>query len=225
LVKETLGRLGLGEVTTQVGAGGGVRFMPALDLVRTKQALDTLADALAQPDRLIGGGFLYMTDLLFDPALMDPVGQLLAERLAPGRPQYVATVETKGVPLALSVARWLTVPVVLIRRDNRLSEGSSLAINYLSGSSHRIQSMSLARRSPVRGARIAYVDDFLKAGGTARAAMDLLSEFQAEVSGVGVLVGTAKPAEKLVSGIHACLEWDEERGVRPAPWAAERLRG
>jgi purine operon repressor len=84
--------------------------------------------------------------------------------------------------------------------------------------------MSLARRSPVRGARVAYVDDFLKAGGTARAAADLLSEFQAEVSGVGVLVATATPTDKLVDGIHACLSWDESEGVRPAAWAAERVR-
>jgi purine operon repressor len=223
VVRSALARARLGEVTTQVGASGGIRFTPALDREWVHQAVDTLIRTLAQPDRLIGGGFLYMTDVLFDPALIDPMGALLAERLRGGEPQFVTTVETKGIPLALAVARSLAIPVVLIRRDNRLSEGSSLSINYLSGSSHRIQSMSLARRAPGRGARVVYVDDFLKAGGTARAAMDLLSEFQAEVTGVGVLVATRHPADKLVSNIAACLEWDETTGIAAAPWVVDRL--
>jgi len=223
VVRQGLWRAGLGDIATQVGAAGGIRFTPALDRQWVRQALDTLMDALGQEDRRLGGGFLYMTDLLFDPALMDPMGALLADRLKAAGPEMVATVETKGIPLALAVARNLGVPVVLIRRDHRLSEGSSLSINYLSGSSHRIQSMSLARRAPVRGARVAYVDDFLKAGGTARAAADLLGEFQAEVTGVGVLVATREPAEKLVTHIAACLEWDEATGIMPAAWVTLRL--
>jgi purine operon repressor len=223
LVRQVLWQAGLGEVATQVGAAGGVRFVPALDREWVRQSLTTLLEALSQEDRRLGGGFLYMTDLLFDPALMDPMGSLLAERLQPGAPQYVVTVETKGIPLALAVARQLAVPVVLIRRDHRLSEGSSLSINYLSGSSHRIQSMSLARRAPVRGARVVYVDDFLKAGGTARAAQDLLAEFQAEMVGVGVLVATRWPEDKLVGNISACLEWDGSGPLQAAPWVRERL--
>jgi purine operon repressor len=223
VVRDALLAQGLGEVATQVGAAGGIRFRPDLDHHWARQALETLIEQLGQPDRITGGGFLYMTDVLFDPALMEPMGVLLAERLEAGRPQFVATVETKGIPLALAVARVLMVPVILIRRDNRLSEGSSLSINYLSGSSHRIQSMSLARRSPVRGARVVYVDDFLKAGGTARAAQDLLGEFQAEMTGVGVLVATRQPPDKLVTNIAACLEWAEDSGIAPAGWVQTRL--
>jgi len=223
LVRDVLAEAGLGEVHTQVGVGGGVRFVEALDVDRVRTALDVFVRTLSEPDRLTGPGFLYMTDLLFRNELVEPLGALLAERLEARAASLVATVETKGIPLALAVSRALSVPVVLIRRDNRLSEGSSLSINYLSGSSHRIQSMSLARRAPVRGARVLFIDDFLKAGGTARAASDLLQEFEAEVVGVGVLVTTSEPAVKLVRDVAACLRWDDA-AVTVTPWVAERLR-
>lgn len=222
LVREVLLEAGLGEIHTQVGVGGGVRFVERLDVDRVRDALEVFVRALDEPDRVTGPGFLYMTDLLFRPELVEPLGALLAERLGDRGAGLVATVETKGIPLALAVSRALSIPVVLIRRDNRLSEGSSLSINYLSGSSHRIQSMSLARRAPVRGARVLFVDDFLKAGGTARAASDLLREFEAEVVGVGVLVATASPAAKLVADVAACLRWQAD-AVTPTPWVLERL--
>lgn len=223
VVRQGLRDAGLGDIVTQVGAAGGVRFEPAVDVDAAREAVSRLCRELKDPERQMGNGFIYMTDLLFDPALVDPLGGLLAEQLRPLDPRHVITVETKGIPLALAVARHLGLAVVLLRRDHRLSEGSSLSINYLSGSSHRIQSMSLARRAPLRHARVVFVDDFLKAGGTARAAGDLVAEFGAEMVGVGVLVATAKPTPKLVQGLYACLEWDETRGVQPAPWVARRL--
>jgi len=222
-VRDALDDAGLGEVETQVGPGGGVRFKPRLDRDLTRAAVLSWCAALADVRRLTGNGFLYMTDLLFDPRAIDPLGALLAERLAGKGAEYVVTVETKGIPLALSVARELGIPVVLLRRDNRLSEGSSLSINYLSGSSHRIQSMSIAQRSPVGNAPVLFVDDFLKAGGTARAAADLLSELGARIVGVGVLVATRDPSPKLIDGISSALTWDGDSHISPTPWVAERL--
>ncbi|MCL8208347.1 MAG: pur operon repressor [Actinomycetia bacterium] len=223
VVRQGLRDAGLGDIVTQVGAAGGIRFEPAVDQEAAREAVRRLCRELEDPERQMGNGFIYMTDLLFDPALLEPLGGLLGEQLRPLDPRHVITVETKGIPLALAVARHLGLTVVLLRRDHRLSEGSSLSINYLSGSSHRIQSMSLARRAPLRHARVVFVDDFLKAGGTARAAGDLVAEFGAEMVGVGVLVATTQPTPKLVQGLYACLEWDESRGVQPAPWVVRRL--
>ncbi len=222
LIKEALESQGLGHIDSQVGAAGGVTFRPALDVERIREHLTVFVRELTNPDRLTPDGFLYVTDLLFSPERIDVMGTLLAERFRPVGVDYVATVETRGIPLALSAARALMVDMVLLRRDNRLSEGSSLSINYLSGSSRRVQSMSLARRAPVRGGRILFVDDFMQAGGTARAAQDLLGDFGAQVVGVGVLVATREPKQKVVDDYSAILEWvrsDEGPGtVFPTEW-------
>ena len=59
---------------------------------------------------------------------------------------YVVTVETKGIPLAYEVAKSLGIELVIIRRENKVTEGPTVSINYLSGTSGRIQQMSLAKK-------------------------------------------------------------------------------
>ena len=52
------------------------------------------------------------------------------------------TVATKGVPLANAVANVLNVPFVIVRRDLKITEGSTVSVNYVSGSSDRIERCS-----------------------------------------------------------------------------------
>ena len=49
----------------------------------------------------------------------------------------VVTIATKGISLANAVANVLNLPVVVIRKDNKVTEGSTVSINYVSGSSQR----------------------------------------------------------------------------------------
>ena len=44
---------------------------------------------------------------------------------------YVVTVETKGIPLAYEVAKSLGVQLVIVRRDNKVTEGPTVTINYV----------------------------------------------------------------------------------------------
>ncbi|POB10032.1 MAG: pur operon repressor [Sulfobacillus thermosulfidooxidans] len=221
-IKGILEETGQGTVVTHVGAQGGVMFVPALDRVRASETLAAWTARLTEPDRLTADGFLYMTDLLFEPRMIEPMGELLAFPFRQQKVDVVATVETKGIPLAMACAKALGTDVVLIRRDSRLSEGSAVSINYLSGSSRRIQSMSLARRALGRESRVLFVDDFMKAGGTARAAADLLGEFGAQVVGAGVLVATREPTHKLIGKFWSLLEWDETLStVVPSVWAKD----
>ncbi|CVK18623.1 MULTISPECIES: pur operon repressor [Sporomusa] len=204
-IKETMGHFGLGTVETVAGAAGGVRFVPTVPADEADKLLHELACRLAEPDRIIPGGFLYMSDLLFTPHLMVKAGEIFMERLAHLSPDYILTVETKGIPLAFMVARAFDLPLITVRRGSRVTEGSSVSINYVTGSSKRIQTMSLPKRALPAGARVLVIDDFMKAGGTAKGMVDLAQEVGAEVTGIGVLVATAEPEHKLVEDYLALL--------------------
>ncbi|WP_010197989.1 phosphoribosyltransferase family protein, partial [Bacillus sp. m3-13] len=93
---------------------------------------------------------------------------------------------------------FLNVPVVIVRRDSRVTEGSTVSINYVSGSSKRIQTMVLAKRSLETGSNVLIIDDFMKAGGTVSGMVNLLAEFQANVAGIGILVESENIEERLV---------------------------
>ncbi|MFC4303348.1 pur operon repressor [Cohnella boryungensis] len=186
IIKEVFEDEGIGELNTLAGAAGGVRFVPKCRKDQALERMGLICRELEQPDRLLPGGYLYMTDLLGQPSLMQEVGRMFASAFADRNIDVIMTVETKGIPLAHATAQYLNLPVVIVRRDHKVTEGSAVSINYVSGSTKRIQTMSLARRALKEESRVLIIDDFMKAGGTIQGMVDLLYEFRAVVAGVGV---------------------------------------
>ncbi len=216
LVSRAFREEGLGQVVSSVGASGGVVFEPMPSAARVENLVEELVRRLSDPERRIPGGYLFTSDLVFAPDVSLAVGEVFAAQFRPANPDAVVTVETKGIPLALMTAHFLGKPLVTVRRDSRVTEGPALGINYVSGSS-RIQTMSLPRRALGPGSRVLLVDDFLKAGGTARGVGDLMREFDSQVVGVCVLVETASPDHKMLDDYFALLRLDQEGGVTPSP--------
>ena len=231
LVKTALARQDLGRVETELGAAGGVCYWPGGGLEEARTLARELCKRIADIRRLIPGGFLYLTDIVFSPQLMAQVGDIFAARFQPRRPDYVVTVETKGIPIALMTARSLGVSLVTARREHKVTEGSAVSMSYVSGSSQRLQTMSLARRALPAGSRVVLIDDFMKAGGTARGLQELLGEFKTQMVGIGVLMEMAEPSQKLVQDYLSLLVFegvDEERRevrVRPSGWLLEEKGG
>lgn len=198
IIKEQFEQQGSGTLATIPGAAGGVKFIPKMNRETAAELYDELQTVLRHPERLLPGGYLYMTDVLGNPRLMNGIGQFFASLFAEKPIDCVMTVATKGIPFAYAVAMHLNVPVVIVRRDSRVTEGSTVSINYVSGSSKRIQTMALARRSLQPGSNVLIVDDFMKAGGTINGMVNLLEEFQANLAGIGVLVESEDVEERLV---------------------------
>lgn len=199
-----------GYIETMPGALGGVRYIPDLDGAEAASFLSELAGRLSVKERILAGGYLYMTDLLFDPTVLRPLGLIFAKIFRAQKPDAVVTIETKGIPLALVTAEALGVPMIIIRHGNKVTEGSSVNINFVSGSSQRIQTMSLSRRALEPGRRVLILDDFMKAGGTALGMIQLMKEFEADVVGVGMLVESALGhSPKLVEEYQALLKLTE----------------
>ncbi|WP_238655765.1 MULTISPECIES: pur operon repressor [Paenibacillus] len=200
IIKEVFEGEGVGELQTLAGAAGGVRYIPQMPMDMALAFVNRLCGQLEQSDRILPGGYLYMSDLLGLPSLMEQAGKLIATAFYGVEIDVVMTVETKGIPLAYATAAQLGLPVVLVRRDHQVTEGSAVSINYVSGSHKSIHTMSLSRRALREKSRVLIVDDFMKAGGTVRGMVDLLEEFNAEVAGVGVLVesGAVEKEERLL---------------------------
>lgn len=188
IIKEVFELEGIGELNTQAGAAGGVKYIPMVARDAALAFIQDLCAKLAAPDRILPGGYLYMSDLLGQPSLMNEAGKLFATAFAGVSIDCIMTVETKGIPLAYATGAELNLPVVLVRRDHQVTEGSAVSINYVSGSHKSLHTMTLSRRALKEHSRVLIVDDFMKAGGTIQGMVDLLGEFNAEVAGVGVLV-------------------------------------
>lgn len=198
IIKDNFESQGIGRLQTTAGASGGVTYLPYMNRAESEKLLAGLREQLLRADRLLPGGYLYMTDILGQPNYVNAIGRLIASIYADQPIDVIMTMETKGIPIAYAVASQFNVPVVIVRRSSKVTEGSTVSINYVSGSSKRIQTMVLPRRSLTSGARVLIVDDFMKAGGTMKGMINLSGEFGARVVGTAVLVETKDEENKLV---------------------------
>jgi purine operon repressor len=82
--------------------------------------------------------------------------------------------------------------------------------------------MSLSRRAIRKGTKSIFIDDFMKAGSTANGIIELMREFENEVSGIGVLIETKEPVKKLVESyvslltLHGVDEENNEISIEPS---------
>lgn len=205
IVKKTFQQRGTGLLETVPGAAGGVRFIPKIPFEEAKQFIMELGDRLSEQDRLLPGGYVYLSDLLGQPELLRQIGRVIASIYLGQKVDAVMTVATKGVPIAQAVSYYLNIPFVIVRRDSKITEGSTVSVNYVSGSSERIEKMELSKRSLERGSRVLVVDDFMKGGGTVNGMKSLIEEFEAELVGITVFAESKFNGERAIDDYTSLL--------------------
>lgn len=220
IVRESLEKKDMGTIETISGAAGGIRYVPNMGLEEQTKFVEGLCEVMSSYSRLVASKFIYVTDLMFDPSIISKAGVLLSSFFKKETIDYVITVETKGIPLAYEVAKNLGVQMVVARRDSKVTEGSTLSINYVSGTSGRIQQMCLSKKAMKTGSKCIFIDDFMRGGGTAKGIIDLLKEFDSELVGIGVLVDNKLSSKKLVNDYISIVdveELEEENGIKVIP--------
>ena len=124
---------GLGRIETIPGAAGGVKiYSGGFSSAAGGISFGTGQDA----ERFAAGafgGYIYMTDLMNNPEQLGCMAQALIKPFINKKADFILTMETKGIPIALMTARALNLPLVVARRENRINEGSLVTINYLFG--------------------------------------------------------------------------------------------
>ncbi|MFZ2353318.1 pur operon repressor [Paucilactobacillus nenjiangensis] len=198
IIKRTFQERGTGILETLPGASGGARFIPYMLKEEAESFLQRVVDEVNDESRLLPGGYVYLSDLLSRPDVLRQVGRLIATQYLNQEVDAVMTVATKGIPIAQSVATFLNVPFVIVRNDSHITEGSTVSVNYVSGSSTRIEKMELSRRSLKRGANVLVVDDFMKGGGTLNGMKSLINEFEAHLVGMTVFAEGEFSGNRLV---------------------------
>jgi purine operon repressor len=218
---EAIAFTGTGYLETVAGAKGGVKFVPDITDEKVAALQEEFCERLSDPSRLLGGNFIYTSDLFYDPELIQRIASVFARKFRNSGADYVATVETKGIPLAARVSHLLNLPLVVIRREAKISEGSTVSINYFSGSYDRIQRMSMSKRAITSGSKVLVIDDFMRGGGSVVGISEMVQEFGSTVCGVGVAIASVVPEKKKVDD-YTCLVYiddiiKEDKSIRLIP--------
>lgn len=215
-IRSAFEKLNMGKIRTISGAGGGIQYIPYVDVEYYEEFVKQLCMMFSQKDRIISGNFIYTSDVIYNPVMVDKIAQILAYSFINVLADYVVTVETKGIPIAFAVARLLKLPLAVIRQENKVTEGPVVSINYVSGSARNIKTMYLPKKAIKANSSVIIIDDFMKAGGTAKGIVDMMKEFDSKVVGIGVFIATKEPQQKLVSQYVSVLQLngiDEKQGL------------
>lgn len=216
LINEILNENGSGRIESIQGVGGGIRYIPGISAERIRGLQEEMIEALSDTTRMLGGKYLYTSDIMFSGHICADIARIFAQKFHSLGADYVVTVETKGMGIASHTAYMLGLPLVVIRREARYSEGSTVSINYFSGTDEHIQKMSIAKRAVKPGSKAIVIDDFMRGGGSLKGIQDILGEFDVETVGIGVALESRLPEKKKVSNYTSVLiidEIDEENKV------------
>ena len=201
----------LGKVITIPGAAGGVKYVPTVYKEDGLSFLNSLCEKLSSKERLLPGRFLYLIDLIYDPFIVEKIGKIFASIVDYSSADYLVTIETKGIPMAIMTARIMNLPLLIIRKNTKISEGPSINITYITGKNNsKIQTMSLPIKSIKKGSKVILLDDFMRGGGTLKGMHDLMNEFSVEVLKSIVIISTKEPEVKKIHNYEYLISLDEQ---------------
>lgn len=184
IIKDVMEYQGMGQIRTYPGASGGVEYIPFLSKELQIKYIEELAELVNHTDRILPGGYLYLTDLLGTPEVLKKMGKIIASHCVDLGVDYVMTIATKGIPIAQAVAYELNKPMIIARKDSKVSEGSAISVKYTSESASRlVQSMEIGRNSMEKNSNLILVDDFYRGGGTMSGMEALIDIFDSKVVG------------------------------------------
>ncbi len=133
----------------------------------------------------------------------------LARAVAPGRPDLLAGVESRGFLLAAPLASKLGCGFVMLRKPGKLP-GRTVSLTY--ELEYGSDSLHIQEDAIEPGQRVVVVDDLLATGGTLAAAIKLLQKVGADVVASAVLIelGFLNGRSKLGIPVTALVRYDEE---------------
>ena len=210
-----------GFIETMPGAKGGVRYTPDISAEKLLIFQNEFCAKIKDSTRILGGGFLYTSDIMFDTYIVNNLATIFVKKFKNIDADYIATVETKGIPLATMVAHQLNLPLIIIRREAKISEGSTVSINYFSGSYDRIQKMSISKRSVIPGSKAIIIDDFMRGGGSVKGIEEILGEFDVTTVAIGIAIVSFEPEKKRIDN-YTCIAYlgkvdEESRNIEVLP--------
>lgn len=76
-------------------------FTPSISEAEARTIVEDLCQRLSESDRILPGGYIYLSDLLSTPKILQNIGRIIANAFKGQKVDAVMTVATKGVPLRM----------------------------------------------------------------------------------------------------------------------------
>lgn len=195
---------GLGKIKVDRGRTGGASFVPQMSDGYRKNLLSGISETLSQDSRLLPSGLIYYGDIIFNPSYAWKLGLALASDFYDKYPDIVVTSEVKGIPLGMATAQILGVPLAVCRFRNRASDGPAVCVHFATQTGD-VRAMYMGTKQIAQGSKVLVIDDFMRGGSTASGMCQVISEFKADLVGIGVFIASKEPTKKAVDHYSSLL--------------------
>lgn len=154
--------------------------------------MNLLEERILADGRVLGENILKVDSFLthqVDYQLMKAIGQVFATAYAEHGITKVVTIEASGICPALYTAEALGVPMIFAKKHKNITmtEGILTADVY-SFTKQVTSTVSIAGRLLSAEDKVLIIDDFLANGKAAKGLIDIISQAQASVAGVGIVI-------------------------------------
>lgn len=151
-----------------------------------------LEDRIVKDGNILGENILKVDSFLthqLDYQLMKEVGKVFADAYRDAGITKVVTIEASGIAPALYTAEALDVPMIFAKKHKNITmtEGILTAEVY-SFTKQVTSTVSIASKFLSAADKVLIIDDFLANGQAAKGLIDIISQAQAEVVGVGIVI-------------------------------------
>jgi len=135
-----------------------------------------------------GVSFKDITPILHNPELSKLVVRALAEYAKPLNVDAIVGIDSRGFLFGPSLARFLDLPFVLVRKQGKLP-GDTIAHSY--DLEYGSAALEIHRNALQPGQKVLIHDDLLATGGTAKASAELVQQLGAQVSAFAFVINLA----------------------------------
>lgn len=150
-----------------------------------------LIDAILKKGKILNGNILKIDAIVnhqIDPTLMDEIGKEFYHHFKDKGITKVITVESSGIAPALMCALKLNVPVLFLKKAKPSTMLNPICSEVFSYTKNKHYTLCAEKQFIEDNDRLLFIDDFLANGEAFRGVEGIVSQTNAELVGVGVLV-------------------------------------
>ncbi len=150
-----------------------------------------LVDAILEKGKILEGNILKVDTIInhqIDPVLMDKIGDEFYHYFKDKDITKVITVESSGIAPALMCALKLNVPLLFLKKTQPSTMNDPLTAEVFSYTKNKQYTLCAEKSFIADDDKLLFIDDFLANGEAFKGVEEIISQTNAQLVGVGILI-------------------------------------
>lgn len=154
--------------------------------------MDFLKKMIVEKGEVLGKDILKVDMFLnhqIDVNLLNKIGEEFKKKFEGEEITKIVTVESSGIAIACITAQYFSVPVVFAKKsESRITNDDAYTSEVYSFTKEKTYTIRVCKKYINKNDKLLIIDDFLANGKAILGLMDIASQAQAKVCGVGVVI-------------------------------------